>query len=90
MLLVLVIKQLIMRQSFNRDYLTGGLPQTVFKTLLSVWEVWGSNPGSLKLNTVSPIARHRCDYSSQLCYPGAKPRRWAPPLITRLSVIMRL
>ena len=38
-------------------------------------EVWGSNPES---DAASPKARHRCDVSSKLCCPGAKPRRWAP------------
>ena len=33
-----------------------------------------------QIDTVSPTARHRCDVSSELCSPGAKSRRWAPPL----------
>ena len=34
------------------------------KTSLSVREVWGSRPGSVKSNTMSPVARHRFDISS--------------------------
>ena len=47
----------------------------VFKTVLSVREVWGSIPGSVKSNTVSLTTRHRCDVSSELRYPSDKPRR---------------
>ena len=43
-----------------------------------------------QINTVSPTARHRCDVSSDLRSPGAKLRRWAPPLVTRLGVIPRV
>ena len=32
---------------------------------------------------------HRCDVSSELCCPDAKPRRWAP-LVTRFGVIPRV
>ena len=39
-----------------------------------------------QINTVSPTARHRCDGSSELCSPDTKPRRWAPPLVTRFGV----
>ena len=35
-----------------------------------------------QIGTVSPTVCHRCDVSSELCSPGAKPRRWAPPLVT--------
>ena len=35
----------------------------------------GSIPGPVISDTVSPTARHRCDVSSELCCPGAKPRR---------------
>ena len=38
-----------------------------------------------QMGTVSPTARHRCDVSSVLCSPDAKPRRWAPPLVTRFE-----
>ena len=59
----------------------------VAKTLLSVREVWGSNTGSVKLDTVSPTARHpRCDVSSKQCSPVATSRRQAPPFITRFCV----
>ena len=42
----------------------------------SARKVWGSIPGSVKSDVVSPSARHRCDVSSELCCPGVKPRRW--------------
>ena len=32
---------------------------------------------------VPPMARHCCQVSSKVCYPGAKLRRWAPLLLTR-------
>ena len=32
--------------------------------------------GAGQISTVSPMARHRCDVSSELCSPGAKSRRW--------------
>ena len=38
-------------------------------------------------DTVSPEVRHRCDVSSELCCPGAKQRKLAPPLVTRFGVI---
>ena len=41
-------------------------------------------------HTMSPTTRHRCDVSSELCCPGAKPRRWASPLVTRFNVILRV
>ena len=63
---------------------------SVVTTLLSVKEVWGSIPGLVKSDTVSPTARHRCDASSELCYSGAKPRRWIPPLVTCFGVIPRV
>ena len=34
-----------------------------------------------QIGTVSPTARRRCDVFSKLCSPGAKPRRWTPPLV---------
>ena len=45
---------------------------SVLKHTLSVREVWGSIPGPVK----SAQCRHRCNVSSDQCYPGAKPRRW--------------
>ena len=41
-------------------------------TSLSVREVWGSVPGPVKSDTVSPTARHRCDISSE--FEAASPR----------------
>ena len=43
----------------------------------------GFDSRAVQISTVSPTARHRCDVSSELCYPGAKQRKWAPPLVTR-------
>ena len=42
------------------------------KTLLTVREVWGSIPGTVKSDTVSPTARHCGDVSSELYSPGAE------------------
>ena len=39
---------------------------------------------------VSSTARHRGDVSSELCCPGAKPRKWAPPIVSRLGLIQRV
>ena len=49
--------------------------RSIVKTSLSVPEVWGSIPGSVKSDTASPTSHHRCDISSELSSPGAKPRR---------------
>ena len=43
-----------------------------------------------QIGTVSPTTRHRYDVSSELHCPGAKPRRWAPQLVTRFGVIPRV
>ena len=40
-----------------------------------------------QIGTVLPTARHRCDNSSELCYPDAKPPRWIPRHVTRFDVI---
>ena len=48
-------------------------------------EVCDSISGSVKSNTVSSTARHCCDVALELYKPGAKPRRWAPPLVTRFG-----
>ena len=62
---------------------------SVVKTLL--WcDQSGFNPGSFKSDPVSPTARHRYDVSSELCWPGTKPRRWAALLVTRFGVIPRV
>ena len=39
-----------------------------------------------QIGTVSPPARPRCDVSSELCCPGAMPRRWIPSIVTRFDV----
>ena len=46
-------------------------------------------PRAGQISTESPMARHRCDVFSGLCSPGAMPRNWAPPLVTRFGVIPR-
>ena len=56
-----------------------GLLAQLLRRSLSMREIWGSIPGPIKSDAVSPTARHRCDVSSELCYPGAN-----PPLVTRL------
>ena len=61
---------------------------SVVKTSLPVRDVRGSIRGSVKSNTESPKALHRCDVSSDLCCPGAKLQRWAEgSLVTRFGVI---
>ena len=43
-----------------------------------------------QISRVSPTARHRCDVSLELYCPGAKPRRWIPPLVTHFRVKTRV
>ena len=43
--------------------------------VVSVRKVWGSIPRSVKSDAQPQTARHCCDVSSELCCPGAKPRR---------------
>ena len=74
------------KNNFISCFWTARLAQ-LLRTLLSVHEVWGSFPGADKSDTVLPTAWHRCGVSSKLRCPGAKPRRWASPLVTRFSVI---
>ena len=57
---------------------------------LSVEKIGDSIPWSVKSDTVSPTARHRCDVSSELCCLGSEPRRWNPPLVTRFGVMSRV
>ena len=40
--------------------------------------------------TDSELARHRFHVSLELRWSGAKPRRWAPQLVTRFGVIRRV
>ena len=47
----------------------------LLKTSLFVCEVWVSLPDAVKSDTVSPMACHRCDVSSELLYPGTKPAK---------------
>ena len=57
-------------------------------SMTSLWvrEVWDSISGPVKTSA----RRHRCEVSLELCCPGAEPRRWIPPLVTRFSVIPRI
>ena len=43
-----------------------------------------------QIGAVSPTACHRGDVSSELCSPGDKLRRWAPPLVKSFGVIPRV
>ena len=49
----------------------------------------GSIPGRVQIEH-SDTNSHRCDTFLELCCPDAKPRRWAPPLVTRYGVITRV
>ena len=60
------------------------------KTPLTVPEFLVSIPKPVKPNIVSLTARHRCDVSAELCCPGAKPRRWVPPIVARIGEIPRV
>ena len=57
---------------------------------IMVLEVLGALPGTIKSDSVTPTASHRCNVSSELRCPDAKPWRWATPLITRFVVIPRV
>ena len=42
-------------------------------------KVWVSSLGPVKLNTVLPTARHRCDISAKVAVlPGTTTWKWAP------------
>ena len=48
--------------------------------------VGGRGIDSLASQTkVLPMTHPRCNVSSELCCPGTKPRRWAPPLVSRCN-----
>ena len=57
------------------EFIFDPLVSSVVEALLSLREVCGSNPWSVRSDTVSSTSRHRCDVSSELCCPDAKPRR---------------
>ena len=40
-----------------------------------------------QIGTMSLTARHRCNVSLELCCPGAKPRRRAPPLVIAYALV---
>ena len=44
---------------------------------------YGSISRPVKLDTVLPPLQYRLEW----CCPGAKPRRWTPPLVTRFLII---
>ena len=50
----------------------------------------GFGSRALKSDTLSPVVRHRCDVSSELCCIGAKLQRWTPSLVTRFGVILQV
>ena len=58
----------------------------------SLWalKIWNSILGSAKLDRVSPADRHHCDAFSELRCPGARWRRWAPPIVTIFDIIRRV
>ena len=49
-----------------------------------------SIPRPVKSGTVPLKVRHRCNVSSELSWPGAKPQRWIPQLVTRFDVMARV
>ena len=59
---------------------------SVVKTLLFVLEIWGSNAGSVKLDTVLPLLQRFFG----ACRSGALLLRWALPLVTRIAVIAQV
>ena len=59
-------------------------------SFIMVLEVWGALPGTIKSDSVLPTVSHRCNVSSKLCCPDAKPRIWAMLLVTRFGVISRV
>ena len=62
-----------------------------FRTIGSQTGQTGTRTNGLRTNGHrDKRARHRCDVFSKLCRPGAKPQRWAPPLVTLFSVIPRV
>ena len=58
----------------------------VVTTSLSMALVSSSIPELVQLGTVLLTTRHRCDVSSILYCPDAKPRKRTPPLVTRFDV----
>ena len=80
--ILFVTKLSLLRRSFS------GLLFQLLNASLSVREVWDSITRPVKSHAVSPLTRHRCDVSSALCCPGAKTRKWVPPLVIRFVVIM--
>ena len=62
----------------------------MLKTSLSVQKVWGSIPGPVESGRVSPTVRPIYKVSSEVCYPGAKPRKGVAPLVTRFDALPRV
>ena len=56
----------------------------------NVQKALSSIPEPVNSNAMLATTHHRCAVSSELCCPGAKPRRWIPPLVTRFGVISRV
>ena len=74
---------------FNHDLLTSPLVGLSSPSSVNHIEYSVAN-GLIKSNVVSPTARHRCDVSSWLCWPDAKPLKWTPLLVASLGVIPRV
>ena len=56
------------------------------KISLLTLEVLGLIPGLVNSNAVSPTTRRRSIVFLKLCCSSAKPRRWAPQVVTRFGV----
>ena len=59
----------------------------VVKDIANGAEGHGFDSQADQIGIVPPTAHHRCDVSSELGHPDIKLRRWAPPLVTRFSVL---
>ena len=62
-------------------------PLRELKQTLTVRKIWDSITKPVKRDTVWQTALDRCDVSSEPWCPGAEPRRWAPPFVTRFGVL---
>ena len=68
--------------------ITGRLTQLLM-TPLSMTKVWGSIPGPVKWDTVSPTAGRRCVVFSELSCSSVMPRRWIPAPSARCTAFCR-
>ena len=81
--LKLVFTDLVFTDSYN-----GPLVQLLSAQAIGAGGL-GFDSRAGQIATVSPTAR-RCIVFPELCNPGAKSRRWAPPLVTRFGVLTRV